>query len=494
MDEKVKNDEQKVMLVKDSSDGKLKAVKDVDNDGNLDTVEPTNTNMGSLLNVNTSDSAVEAFFKKFMEQADNPAHTGIFVMAKNVLENLIKIDFDPHELELHRIDPAKELGKVQFEPLDVNKIDRADLERKGISPEAMQPHLNAMSYGHKSNKLVDMSPEMEPGGMRVPTKGRLSLAEQPDGSIKVIPHYWQEKPNLDIPIHGVLLDEETKANLLKNGNAGKVIELELAPGKKEPCYLSLDKLTNGVEALPVSQIGKMNTLKGVELSEGQKLDIAAGRKVLVEAMTSRSGILFDGYVQINASDKKLDFTYEGLDRNRYIKENKEIRRQNKENGKDNTQDVSKGETSQKSFIRKKLSGVEVPDDVYAKWKEAEKDPSKRQDIKAVYMKGLLVKDKRQDGKQVEANLWVKPNFETGKLDFHKWNPDYVRKTGKVVKPAVESEKQVAVNTHGKTDEATKHVKEPLKKGQQTPTENQQKKQDEAKQTRKPAAKKTGLKI
>lgn len=88
-------------------------------------------------------------------------------------------------------------------------VDRADLERKGIKWEDMEPHLKAMSYGHKLNKMVEMNPEMEPGGMRVP-KGRISLEEQPDGSIKAIPHYHQEKPNLDAPLHG------TKASMMKS--------------------------------------------------------------------------------------------------------------------------------------------------------------------------------------------------------------------------------------------------------------------------------------
>jgi hypothetical protein len=33
-------------------------------------------------------------------------------------------------------------------------------------------------------------------------------------------------------------------------------------------------------------------------------------------MTSRNGMKFDAYLQINASHKAFDFVYEGLDRNR----------------------------------------------------------------------------------------------------------------------------------------------------------------------------------
>ena len=51
---------------------------------------------------------------------------------------------------------------------------------------------------------------------------------------------------------------------------------------------------------------------------------------------------------------------------------------------------------------------------------------------------------------------------------------------KVVAVAEEHKTQVAVNNHGKTNEATKNVKEPLKTGQTQPTAAQ-KQQDENKQ-------------
>ena len=503
MDEKLKNDAKKVMLVQDASSGQLKAVTDVDKDGNIQTVEPTKANLASLLNVNTNDSFIEAFFKKMMEQADNPAHSGlsnpinkVFIMTESVFNKLVKMNFPAEELEKYRVDPAAELAarqgqnpKVQqgggdttsqstFQPMDVSKIDRADLERKGIKWEDVELHLKAMSYGHKSNKMVEMNPEMEPGGMRVPTKGRISLEEQPDGSIKAIPHYYQEKPNLDAPLHGTKLDDEAKANLTTTGNAGKVIELELTPGKKEPCYLTLDKLTNGLEVLPVNQIGPIDKIKGVELSEGQKLDFAAGRKVLVEGMTSRSGTKFDGYVQVNAADKKFDFTYDGLDRNRYAQENKEIRQQKKAEGQETKKEVSKGEDKQQIFIPKKLLGVELD----------EKQTKSLEAGKATYVKAMM-----KDGQDQPFNAWVKPNYEKGKLDFFKWNPDYAKKQGTTVKPAAESKTQVAVNSEGKTNEATKKVDKPLQQGQQQPTEGQQKKQDEKKQQQNPKNRQTAPK-
>jgi hypothetical protein len=486
MDENISNDDKKVLLVKEVKDGKLKAVTGMDKKGNIQTGEPTAKNQNSLFAVNTNEAMLEAFFKKMVEQAKQPTHTGFFLMTEKMLDKLVKIDLDPHELELHRVNPAEYLEKAHkqnpqqtqgggdetsqgtFQPMDVSKMDRQELQKYGINPADLEPHLKAMSYGHKSPQMIPLNPELE-SGIRVSTKGRVSLEEQVDGSLKIIPHYWQEKPKLDAPFHGVLLSEQDKENLWQSLNAGRVIELEPAPGQKIPAFVSLDRLTNKLEAMPVENISIPNKIKGADLSEDQQNRLGAGEKVLVEKMVSRTGRFFDGYIQINASDKKFDFSYEGLDRNRYLEENKEVRRRQKEN-------TPEGETEKQKqlFIPKKLLGVEL----------TEKQQEFLKAGQATYIRGMLKDDKGEP-----FNAWVKPNPEKVKFDFFRWNPDKAKKQGAEVKPAEESKTQVAVNNDGKTSEAIKNVKEPLKQGQQKPTENQLKQE-----ARRPAAKKSGIKI
>ncbi|SHE49857.1 Protein of unknown function [Mariniphaga anaerophila] len=486
MDEKISNDDKKVLLVKDANDGKVKAVTGMDEKGNIRTEEPTANNQNSLFAVNTNEAMLETFFKKMAEQVQQPSHTGFFLMTEKVLDKLVKIDLDPHELELHRITPAEYLKEVEkqnpkqaqsggketsqstFQPMDVSKIDQQELQKYGINASDLEPHLKAMSYGHKSPHMIPLNPELETG-IRVPTKGRVSLEEQADGSLKIIPHYWQEKPNLDVPFHGVLLNDQDKENLRQSLNAGRVIELEPSPGQKIPAFVSLDRLTNKLEALPVENISIPNKIKRADLSEDQRLRLGAGEKVLVEKMVSRTGRFFDGYIQINASDKKFDFSYEGLDRNRYAKENKEVRRQQKENAPG-----GESEKQKQLFIPQKLLGIEL----------TEKQQEFLKAGQATYIKGM-----QKDDKGEPFNAWVKPNPEKMKFDFFRWNPDKAQKQGAKVKPAEESKTQVAVNNKGNTNELTKNVKEPLKQGQQKPTENQFKQE-----ARRPAAKKSGIKI
>ena len=265
-----------------------------------------------------------------------------------------------------------------------------------------------------------------------------------------------------------MLPNDVKENLLATGNSGRVVELEPRPGEKVPSLISIDKQTNRLEAVPLDKLTVSQNLKGVELSPEQQQALKEGKKVLVEGMTSKKTIgtdnpkKFDAYVQFNAAKGGYDFNYDGLDRNKYQQNNRQEQSQN-------------GEQQNQVRIPKKLLGVDLDD----------KQQSSLREGKAVYVQGMM-----KDGKGEPFNAYVKVNQEKGKLDFFKWNPDRAKKQGADVKVAEGNKTQVAVNSQGKTNEATKHSNEPLKQGQQNPTEKQQ----EQKQIRKPVKKSTGHKM
>ena len=108
------------------------------------------------------------------------------------------------------------------------------------------------------------------------------------------------------------------------------------------------------------------------------------------------------------------------------------------------------------------------------------------------MKGL--KDKAGQ----EYNAYIKVNPEENKLDFFRFNPDKAKAKGKEVTPVNEHKTQVAVNSEGKTNEATKKMDVPLKKGQSKPTdaqaEKQQKKETKANNQSESPKKKKGRKV
>jgi len=259
---------------------------------------------------------------------------------------------------------------------------------------------------------------------------------------------------LEKPFQGIMLPNDVKESLLATGNGGRVVELEPRPGEKVPSLVSIDKLTNRLEAVPLDKLTISQNLKGTELSPEQQQSLKEGKKVLVEEMTSKKTIgtdnprKFDAYVQFNAAKGGYDFSYDGLDRNKYQQNNKQEQGQS-------------GEQQNGVRIPKKLLGVDLTED----------QQNKLRGNKAVYVQGMVKDDKGQP-----FNAYVKVNQDKGKLDFFKWNPDKAKKQGAEVKVAEGNKTQVAVNSQGKTNEATKHSKEPLKQGQQKPTENQEQKQ------------------
>jgi hypothetical protein len=422
MAEKIKKGDKQVLLAvvdEGIEKGKsLKAVSGLDDDGKLKTVSPNKDNQNSFLEIDPNRNILENFFKKYLEQAKNPTHTGFYLVTQKLLDKLLKKSpIQPEELAPYLVEPKQflvehkaeqeqeqaqarqtpEAGQEQkpvFEPFDENRIDRRDLEPLGVKWEDVEPELKAMLYGHKSPHLIPMKPMVE--GKEVHTSGRLSLEECPDGHLRFNPYYVQSKLDLDSPFHGVLLTPEDKEQLLKTHNAGRIIELEPAPGQKVPCFVSVDKLTNRLEALPMSEVSINETLKNVQISPGQRSELYAGKKTLVEGLTSRNESKYDAYLQINASTKSFDFTYDGLDRNRYRQDTKQ--EQNAEH-----KDV---------FISHKLSGVDLT-------QKQHDDLSAR---KAVYIKGMII-----EGRDEPQNLWAKVNDEKCKLDFFRWNPDKAKK-------------------------------------------------------------------
>lgn len=357
---------------------------------------------------------------------------------------------------------------TEFKQFDTNRIPESEYHKYGIKPEDIEGDLKAMSYGYKSPRLVDIVPELE--GVDYPMKARLSLEEQPDGSLKFIPHPYQKEVDLDKPFQGVMLPADVKESLLATGNGGRVVDLEPnTPGEKVPSLLSVDKLTNRLEAVPLDKLTVSQNLKGTELSPEQQQALNEGKKVLVEGMISKRTIgtdnprMFDAYVQFNAAKGGYDFTYDGLNRNKYRQDNK--------------QEEGQGAKQEQNKVRipQKLLGVNLTADQQSKLREN----------KSVYVQGMM-----KDGQDQPFNAYVKINNDKNKLDFFKWNPDRAKKQGAEVKPSNESKTQVAVNSHGKTNEATKRSQEPLKQGQQKPSENQQQQQE----TKKAVKKSKGVKM
>lgn len=482
MDEKLSGSQKQVLLMTDAvTPQALKAVAGLDKNGNLRTVNPDKANMAGFLAIDKNGNALENFFKKFLEQSQTPAHTGFYLMTQNVFDKIIGMQpINAKTLEPYRVDPQQFLDKRQnqkqapahepksavpsqkndFQPIDENKINWQQAASMGINRQALEDsgQLKAMLYGHKSPSLNHLTFNLE--GITFDTQARLSLKEMPDGTYNIQPHNHLKAPELDRPILGAVLSDKDKENLLTTGNAGRVIELEPVQGQKISALVSLDKITNRLEAAPIDKLNIPQSLKGVEFSPEQVKDLKEGKIVLVEGMTTKKSQetdnpkKFDAYIQFNAAKGSFDFSYGGLER--------------KANQQDNQQQQGQQNEQTNVRISQKLLGVEL----------TQKQQEDLRADKTIYIKGMV-----KDGQDQPFNAYVKINHGEGKLDFYKFNPEKAKKQGAETIPANESKTQVAVNSEGKTNEATKKITEPLKQGQNQPTGVQHKQMNKGKDMR-----------
>ena len=370
----------------------------------------------------------------------------------------------------------------------------------GLSGENLQDALKAMIYGHKSPGLVEVKPVIE--GQEFPMQARLSLEQQPDGSLKMQTHPKQEQPDFEKPFMGVLFTEQDKEQFQKTGHGGRVFDLELvAGGEKVPSLISLDKLTNRFEAMALKDIYIPQTLKNAPLSPEQQQGLKEGKAVWIEGMDKKvkqgeQPEKIDRFVQYNAANKNFDFKFSDEQRQQFNQE-----RSNKQQGEVHEQKIPKARKLGEIWVYSKQAGVQLSHEDFNKL--CNKEP--------VFVEGMQAKPKQQiadasGAQKVEAtdqqgqkyNAWVWIDESKGKVRHSSKHPDQVRaieakqaaKSGQNIKPAAESQTQVAVNNEGKTNEATKHSTEPLKKGQSQPTEKQAEKKEQ-RQRQSPAAPKKG---
>jgi hypothetical protein len=333
---------------------------------------------------------------------------------------------------------------------------------------------------------------MEIDGKELQAKARLSFEQQPDGSIKIQTHPYQEKPDFEKPFMGVLFTPDEQKQLTTTGHGGRIFELEMTPGgEKVPVLVSLDKITNRFEAVPLSEIQIPKVLKGVELSDRQQEGLKSGQGVLVENMDKKQrpgeepGGKITRIVQYNAVNKNFDFLF--------TPEQRQQRRQ--ERAAKAEQDDNRPLKARKVgevWVRPVQGGVELTREQFKTLCEN----------KPVFVEGMVnqtTKPKQEQGaQQVETtdqkgqkyNAWVWPDQEAGRIRHTSLPPEQWKEAQakKQAQPAEGFKTQVAVNNGGKTNEATKQSTDPLKKGQTQPTEKQAEKKEQQQEQRQSPAK------
>jgi len=465
-----------ILLVFDKEKKTINAVKGIDENGELQTVPPKQKHNNDFLKVDKQGNALENFLKNFFNQLKDPTRFSFFKVAPEDTERTVKIIQE----NINNPTPAADemLDKIRIEPkdpkvenpkestsqeqkpdtnkyfIDPNKINWDDLKNLGITKEQLEKSkaLEPMLRGYKSPSTFPI--EANFGSMVMKTDARLSFRPDSEGNVVLAIHGIRKEAELDRPFFGHQFTDEDKKNLRETGNMGRIVDVKnYRTGELIPSFISIDKQTNELVSMKASSLKLPDEIKGVKLDEKQKAALMEGKAVFLENMISAKNKPFSAFVQVNAEKRSLEFIFPE-------KEQKQTQQQGQQQRNDQSEGVR---------IPKSLAGVELSD----------KQQADLRADKIIYVKGL--KDKEGQ----EYNAYVKVNHEKGKLDFYKFNPDKAKEKAKEITPANEHKTQVAVNSEGKTNEATKHTKEPLKPGQATPTGEQKKKREEKKEEQKP---------
>ena len=353
---------------------------------------------------------------------------------------------------------------------EVYGIDRAALEASGDLEKML---------GYGKSGLVTVTPYIN--GERFELEARLSFKELPDGSIGLVPHAIRKEPKLDQEFMGHTFTPEDKNNLKKTGNMGRVAELvDKETGEIIPSYISIDRQTNEVTFLPVKDVPTMTGIGQTKFTEHEIGELRAGRAIPNKEIVLSEKRKFIATLQINVERRGVEFVPRQNGQNQRQRNGQTARqpRNPQPAAQTTTGQTAAGQTSAQP------EGGQKPKVYKFQWLDENGNIRAPKTMGGVLLtqeqqksftegKAILVKDMKRDGKGEPYTAYVKYDFDAGKPKYFRTSPEVSQ--AKVVAPASESRTQVAVNTDGKTNEATKKVREPLRQGQTQPTGAQQRK-------------------
>ena len=517
MEQKKKN-EKDVLVVRDEKTGEISVVAGLDGKGYPKTAPPKPEHSQDFLRFDRHGDVIDNFFRNFYRQCKEPTRFGFYRVAADAVDTLLPVIKDilkdpianAEILAAHKVDTSKyrqeetenviqennepvkqteEMEKKEEQKQDVQQpqaaetqeattqqkpekpnliaegdVDWEELRKCGIDRESLsEKDMKAlMNYGKTG--LVTVKPTF--GYESYELQARLSFQKAEDGTLKLTPHFIRNEPRLDIPHRGYTFTDEDKKALKRTGNLGKLINFaNEKTGEIKPHYISIDRLTNEVVDVLADKVRIPSKIGQTPLSKAEQ-DILRAGLALPKEVTLKNGRKFEAMLQVNADKRDVEFVpgqprQQQAQRQGKSQDNPDAQGQKQENN-------GEGQRRNRSWTNEDGSIRPI-----SKWK----DDTFTDQQKADYVAGkTVVLANAKDDQGQPCTKYLKFSFEKGRPLTYSQNPDLAQ----TVAPSNESRTQLAVNNEGKTNEATKHVKEPLQQGQTAPKNETQQKQ----QTRK----------
>ena len=514
-----KTTEKDVLIVRDEKTGEISVVAGLDADGSPKRTPAKAENAQSFLQFDRHGDVLDNFFKNFFRQCKEPSRFGFYRVAADQADKLLEVIKDllkdpegnkemlaPHKVdtsgyekkvqeeqsaekqeqpeqkqddepkkqeemeqknEQNQESPQQTQGNRGYQPIDESKINWQKLEEKwGVKRDDLEKSgdLNRMLNYGKSD-LVRVSPNF--GGEAFELDARLSFKKDGEGNVSLVPHFIRKEQKLDDYKEHKFSDDDRK-NLRETGNLGRVVDIEdRETGEIIPSYISIDRKTNEITDIPASRVRIPERIGKTEITTQERDMLRAGLPVRDKLIERNDGRKFVTTLQVNVEQRGVEFV-PGTGKSPRTAQTQETKGDTSKSQAQGGENAAQTKKEQRRNTWTNEDGSIRP---ISKWS----DVNFTEQQKADYVAGKAVKLENVTDKQgFHATMYIKFNPEKGRPYRYDTNPDNAQQ----VAPSNESRTQVAVNNDGKTNEATKNLREPLQKGQTNPKDARQQQQQE----------------
>ncbi len=513
-----KKDEKDVLIVRDEKTGEISVVAGLNADGSPKRTTAKAENAQSFLQFDRHGDVLDNFFKNFFRQCKEPSRFGFYRVAADQADKLLEVikdllkdpDGNKEMLAPHKVDTSGYEKKVQeeqaaekpeqteqkqeepkkqeemeqkneqnqespqqtqgnrgYQPIDESKINWQELEEKwGVKRDDLEKSgdlTKMLNYG--KSDLVRVSPNF--GGEAFELDARLSFKKDSEGNVSLVPHFIRKEQKLDEYKEHKFSDEDRK-NLRETGNLGRVVDIvDRETGEIIPSFISIDRKTNEITDIPANKVRIPERIGKTEITKQEQDMLRAGLPVRDKLIERKDGRKFVTTLQVNVEQRGVEFV-PGTGRSPRAAQTQETKN-NPAQGQ--AQDAENAAAIQNGQRRNSWTNADGSIRPISKWSGVEFTEQQKAD----YVAGKAVKLENVTDKQgFHATMYIRFNPEKGRPYRYDTDPDNAQK----VAPSNESRTQVAVNSEGKTNEATKNLKEPLQKGQTAPKDTAQQQQQE----------------
>ena len=552
MEQKKKSDEQDVLVVRDEKTGEISVVAGLSRDGTPKRAPAKAENTSDFLRFDRNSDLMDSFFRNFFRQCKEPSRFGFYRIAADQVENLLGVmkellkdpEANKEILSAHKVDTSnyeKEAKQSEGQAKETASSDdasktQANTEKENVSSEQTNEKENDMEqkpeqtateqqaqtapgvkqnlisgndvnlqelgakYGIDFNSmnekdmkallnygktgLVIVKPTF--GGEQIEIQARLSFRKDDNDQLQLVPHFVRNEPKLDVAYKGYTFTPEDKKNLLQNGNLGKVVDFpDKNTGELRPHFISIDRLTNEIVDIPTNKVRIPDTIGKTPITKDDKRVLYSGIPLRKEIELA-NGRKFTPLLQVNVEQRGVEFVPGSTRQAQGQKQNGD-----KKQTADKQEQKAEGDAGGQKKQQDPNHWLNEDGTIRRLNTYFKKELTEQQKDDYVAGKTIEIKEVPNKNGSGTYTAYVKFDFDKMQPRSYRNNPDL--KQAKEQIPTNENKVQVAVNEQGKTNEATKHTKEPLKPGQSAPKNEKQQKEQTA-EAQKPKRKARSVKM